>query len=112
METKSEKDKFIEYLKGQLAEGWNVSIIQLENNSIQPLKLVIEPLGDLIVLPPSARYEVVGQQPEDYGMHLEFSDKCIQGWIEGFSGVFHNGVAIETTYYNICQKRMQELDST
>jgi len=104
----SDKTDFVSYLESITAEGWHVVGVQLQNSSTEPISLIIEPLGDQVMLAPGARYEVIGQQPTDYGMLVEFSQKCIQVWVEGFSGVFENEVALETTYYLICRERMQE----
>jgi hypothetical protein len=92
----SDKPEFIEFLESITGEGWHVVTIQLENSSAEPLSLILEPQGGVLTLDPGAKYEVVAQQPRDYGVHLEFSEKYIQVWVEGSSGVFHDGSALYT----------------
>ncbi|HEX8600400.1 MAG TPA: hypothetical protein VF952_18010 [Chloroflexia bacterium] len=104
----SDKEEFIKYLEGICSEGWHVVSLQLENSSSGPLSIILEPMGDLLTLAPGTKYEVIGQQPRDYGIHLEFSQDYIQVWVESFSGVFQGDVALETTYYLICRQKMQE----
>src|SRR2546423_1220200 len=95
----ADKAEFIEYLESITSEGWHVVSIQLENSSAKPISLILEPMGGLLTLAPGAKYEIVAQQPRDYGIHLEFSEKYVQVWVEGSSGVFQEDSALETTIY-------------
>lgn len=92
MDPKPDIEEFRAYLERKRRAGWHVVNSELENSSSKPIELIVEPYGYPVIIPPGARYEVIAQEPEDSGMHIEFSDDYMQLYANGIVDVFDAGV--------------------
>jgi hypothetical protein len=60
MSSNSEMHELITYLDENKYLGYHVVTMQIRNRNSEPQNLYLEPMGDQLVIPPGATYEVGG----------------------------------------------------
>ena len=103
MQNGTEAEQFIHYMEARLEPGWQVAKFELENKTESILRIIIEPYGSFVELPPDGQCIIAGTLPigEMWPIsmlennHLQIWAEWNKGWIEVFQDGEGYGITSE-----------------
>lgn len=71
--------------------------VRVRNNSQHPIKIYVEPWGDVLQMPSSTLYQIAAEGPAGDCMEVQFNRDglTIYGWAGAVLSIYENGILVK-----------------